>query len=64
MNYTNHKLYKATGGALDAKIIERLVGAGYTTPGKIKDATNGQLKAIPGVGQAQVDAIREVLPKR
>ena len=64
MSYTTHKLSKATRGALDSKTVERLVNAGYTTPGKIKDATNEQLRAISGIGKAQVDEIRAVLPRR
>ena len=63
-HYTQHKLNKATGGKLEAKTLERLIDAGYTTPGKIRDATDKALQAIPGLGQAQLQAIREVLPKR
>lgn len=64
MRVTEVKLRKATRGALSAQIIKKLVDAGYRTPGKIQDATDGQLQAIPGIGQSQLDAIREVLPKR
>jgi len=55
-------MVKATG--LNQGLAMKLVEAGYTTPGKVQDATNTQLEAIPGVGRAQVETIREVLPKR
>lgn len=57
-----NKMVKATGLARD--IVERLVGAGYTTPGKVQDATNRHLLAISGIGQAQLETIRAILPKR
>ena len=54
------KLMKKVG---DAKIAEALVGAGFTTPKKIKAANNGDLMKVPGVGQATVNALRVRMPK-
>ena len=55
-------MMKATG--LNRGLVRKLVEAGYTTPGDVKDATNAQLEAIPGIEHAQIEMIRAVLPKR
>lgn len=64
MQHVKRKLTKATRGALSSSIIGRLVEAGYRTPGKIQDAEDSELRKVPGIGQAQLDEIRAILPKR
>jgi len=54
------KMIKKVG---DVKIAEALVEAGFDTPRKIKAANNGDLMAIPGIGQATVNALRVRMPK-
>ena len=56
------KMMKSCGISL--ALARKLVGGGFHTPGQVKDATNEQLKAIDGIGNVQLLAIREVLPKR
>lgn len=47
---------------LDQDVAEKLVAAGFDTPRKIKAATDRALRAIDGIGQAAVTAIREQFP--
>lgn len=42
----------------DASIAQKLVDAGLETPRKIKAAKDADLKAIKGVGDATVAAVR------
>lgn len=56
------KMIKSTG--IDRQIAGRLVDAGYRTPGRVKDATDPALRKVPGIGEAQLAMIREVMPKR
>jgi len=62
MNVVVRKMMKATG--LERPLAEKLVGAGYRTPGRVEDATDKALLAIPGVGKAALQTIRQVLPQR
>lgn len=57
-----NKMIKSTG--IDRQIAERLVGAGYRTPGRVKDAMDSALRKVPGIGRSQLATIREVMPKR
>ena len=43
---------------LDKDIAETLVKAGYAMPAKIRKASDNELKAIKGIGQASVNSIR------
>jgi len=47
----------------DAELAAALAEAGYTNPRKIRNASDKDLKAIPGLGDAAVGKIREKLPK-
>ena len=46
---------------LDASTAQKLVDAGYYTPRMIKAASDRELKAIPGIGDAAVARIREAI---
>lgn len=48
----------------DRELAEKLVAAGLDVPGKIKDAKDGDIKAVPGIGPAGLKSIRKVFPKR
>lgn len=41
--------------------INALVGAGFNTPARVRDASDDQLLGINGVGAAKVKVIREIL---
>lgn len=43
----------------DLRLAQRLVDAGYSTPKLIKAASDEALLAIPGVGDAALQIIRE-----
>jgi len=46
------------GPSVALAVIERLVAAGLDTPRKIKAAKDADLKAIKGIGDATVAAVR------
>ncbi|GAG26468.1 unnamed protein product [marine sediment metagenome] len=56
------KLCHFLGVARGNTDVETLVAAGYTTPRKIKAATDEQLLALTGIGQAKLAAIRVKCP--
>ena len=45
----------------DAALAEKLVAAGYRTPRQIRDASDADLAAIPGIGRVTVAAIRKAI---
>jgi len=48
----------------DPELAEKLVRAGFDNPAKLRAASDKQLKAVPGVGQASLDKIRKKFKKR
>ena len=42
----------------DQDLAERLVRGGLTSPRRIKVASDDQIKAIPGIGQAALQRVR------
>ena len=48
----------------DGALAEALVKAGFDNPAKIRQASNKELEAVPGIGKAKREAIRQRLPKR
>jgi DNA integrity scanning protein DisA with diadenylate cyclase activity len=55
-----HKLAVKLG---DADLAERLVKAGFRNPQTIRNAEDKALEAVPGIGKAKREKIREKLPK-
>ena len=47
----------------DAELAAALTEAGFDNPRKIRDASDKDLKAIPGLGDVAVRKIRAKLPK-
>ena len=47
----------------DAELAAKLTEAGYTNPRKIRNASDKDLRAIPGLGQATLAKVREKFPK-
>ena len=47
----------------DADLAAKLEAAGFDNPRKIRDATDKQLRAVEGIGQAALSKIREKLPR-
>ena len=47
----------------DPALAALLVGAGFDNPRKIRDASDKDLKAIPDLGQASLEKVRERFPK-
>ena len=48
----------------DPALAKVLVKAGFDNPAKVRLATDGQLRDIPGVGAATLAKLRKRLPKR
>ena len=48
----------------DAALAGKLVEAGFDTEGKIKRATNKELRELAGLGQAELKRVRAAFPKR
>ena len=46
----------------DPDLAVLLVGAGFTNPQKIRNATDRALLAVRGIGQAKLDKIRAKFP--
>ena len=46
---------------VDAKLVPTLLAAGFDTPRKIKAASDSQLRALPGIGDVKIQAMRERL---
>ena len=47
----------------DEELAAKLTEAGYTNPRKIRNASDKDLRAIPGLGQATLAKVREKFPK-
>ena len=47
----------------DAELAAKLEVAGYRGPRQIRHATDGELRAVPGIGQAKLRQIREKFPR-
>ena len=47
----------------DAELAAKLEAAGFDNPRKIRDASDRELKAAEGIGQAALDKIRAKFPK-
>lgn len=47
----------------DAELAAALVEAGFTNPRQIRDASDKDLRAVPGVGTAALAQIRAKFPK-
>lgn len=60
----NARVEKLARLGLDRSDAEKLVEAGIDAPSKIKTATDGELKAIPGIGAATVRELRERFPRK
>lgn len=46
---------------LPKDLVNSLVGGGFNTPARVREATDDQLLGINGVGAAKVKVIREIL---
>jgi hypothetical protein len=47
----------------DAALAEKLVNAGFDTPGKIERATNRELRETADLSPAELKQVRAVFPK-
>ena len=47
----------------DVELAAKLTEAGFTNPRKIRDASDKDLRDIPGLGQASLAKVRERFPK-
>jgi ERCC4-type nuclease len=47
---------------VDPETAEALVNAGFSTPRKIKAASNAQIEAVPGIGKAKREELRRTIP--
>lgn len=47
----------------DAALAGKLVGAGFSTPGRIERATDRELREGAGLGQAELKRVRAVFPR-
>ena len=47
----------------DAELAEKLEKAGYRNPRQIRDATDEELLAVPGVGKAKLKQARKAFSK-
>ena len=45
----------------DAALAQKLIEAGYRNPRQIRDASDAELAAIPGIGRVTVAAIRKAI---
>ena len=55
------RIQRRTRGCVALLLIEQLVVDGFDSPRKIKAASDSELKAVRGVGDASVAALREAL---
>ena len=55
------RIQRRTRGRVALLLIEQLVVDGFDSPRKIKAASDAELKAVRGVGDASVAALREAL---
>jgi hypothetical protein len=47
----------------DAELAGLLARGGFTNPRQIRDASDKELRAVPGLGAAALDKIRAKFPK-
>jgi len=60
----NARVQKLAVKLRDRGLAAVLVDAGLDTPAKIRRATNGELEAIPGVGNITLERIRARVPRK
>jgi len=47
----------------DVELAALLAEAGFTNPRKIRDATDKELRTVPGLGKSALDKIRAKFPR-
>jgi len=55
---------KLTAKLGDADLAAALVAAGFANPAQIRDASDKELEAVPGIGKVKRGQIRAKFPKR
>ena len=55
------RIERRVQGCIALLLIEQLVVEGFDSPRKIKAASNAELKAVRGIGDASVALLREAL---
>lgn len=56
------KLTRRSGLPID--LIENLVDAGYDNPAKLRQASDAEIEAVPGIGKSMRATIRKRFPRK